>query len=62
MRTKLLALAFLLTVAVAGSAATATVVVIPSELDLGTVEPATIVSSSVWLLNTGDERSNSPGL
>ncbi len=54
MKTNLLAVAFLLAVAVAGSAATATVVVIPSELELGTLEPATVIRPSVWLLNTGD--------
>lgn len=52
MRTTLLPIVFLLAVAAARSAA-AIVVVIPPELDLGTIEPATVVSSSVWLVNTG---------
>lgn len=55
MRTRLFAIAFLLAVAAAGHAAAATVVVVPSELELGTLEPATVVRSSVWIINTGDD-------
>lgn len=54
MRTTLLTISLLLAVAAARPAA-ATVVVVPPELELGTIEPATVVSSSVWLVNTGVE-------
>jgi len=43
----------MLLAAAAGPAA-ATVIVVPQELDLETVEPTTVIVSSVWLVNTGD--------
>lgn len=54
MRNTLFMPAILLAAAVAGHAA-AQVVVVPSELDLGTLRLATVVPASVWLVNTGDE-------
>ncbi|TDJ58565.1 MAG: DUF1573 domain-containing protein [Planctomycetota bacterium] len=54
MRNTLFTLAFLLA-AVAAGPATATVIVVPAELDLETVEPTTVVMRSVWLINTGDD-------
>ncbi len=53
MRNTLFPLVILLAVAAAGHA-TAAVIVVPEELDLKTVEPTTVVVSSVWLVNTGD--------
>ena len=53
MRNTLFPLVILLAAAAAGPAA-ATVIVVPEELDLKTVEPTTVVVSSVWLVNTGD--------
>ena len=54
MRNTLFTLVILL-VAVAAGPATATVIVVPAELDLETVEPTTVVMRSVWLINTGDD-------
>jgi len=53
MRNTVFTLVILLGAAAAGPA-TATVIVVPAELDLKTVEPTTVVTSSVWLVNTGD--------
>lgn len=54
MKAKLIVLPLLLA-AVAAHPAAASVVAIPAELDLGTVEPAAVTSSSVWLVNTAAE-------
>ncbi len=53
MRNILFPLVILLAAAAAGHA-TAAVIVVPEELDLKTIEPTTVVVSSVWLVNTGD--------
>jgi len=54
MRNTLFMPAILLGAIAAACPATATVIVVPSELDLKTIEPATVVTASVWLVNTGD--------
>ena len=54
MRNTVFTLVILLGTIAAACPAIATVIVVPSELDLKTIEPTTVVTSSVWLVNTGD--------